>query len=133
MASTETTGLERELEALLDVEKFDPPEEFRKQALWNDPTVYEEAEADSQGWWAGQAEELLDWSEPWDRCSTTPTRRSTSGSWAARSTPPTTASTATSRPDAATGSRSTGAARRARSATSPTPTFTATCSSSPTR
>ena len=66
MASTDTTGLERELEALLDVEKFDPPEEFRKQALWSDPKVYEEAEADWQGWWARQAEELLDWAEPWD-------------------------------------------------------------------
>jgi acetyl-CoA synthetase len=66
MATTDTTQLERELEELLDVEVFEPPEEFREKALWNDPKVYEEAEADWQGWWARQAEELLDWSAPWD-------------------------------------------------------------------
>ena len=54
------------------------------------------------------------------RCSTGRTRRSPSGSWAASSTSPTTASTATWRPAAATASPSTGAGRRARSATSPT-------------
>ncbi|MDQ6914311.1 MAG: acetate--CoA ligase [Actinomycetota bacterium] len=59
--------LENELAELLEVERFDPPEEFRKQALWNDPKVYEEAAADPQGWWAKQAEELIDWFEPWDR------------------------------------------------------------------
>jgi acetyl-CoA synthetase len=66
MATTDTTQLERELEELLDVEVFEPPEGFREKALWNDPKVYEEAEADWQGWWARQAEELLDWSAPWD-------------------------------------------------------------------
>src|SRR5215207_4106422 len=66
MATTDTTRLERELVELLDVEAFEPPKEFRQQALWNDPKVYEEAEADWQGWWARQAEELLDWGEPWD-------------------------------------------------------------------
>jgi hypothetical protein len=44
----------------------------------HDP-VYEEADADYEGWWAEQAE-ALHWFEKWDRCSTTPTRRSTSGS-----------------------------------------------------
>ena len=66
MATEHGEELERELERLLEVETFDPPEEFRKQALWSDPKVYEEAEADWQGWWARQAEELLDWAEPWD-------------------------------------------------------------------
>jgi acetyl-CoA synthetase len=66
MATIDTTQLERELEELLDVEVFEPPEEFREKALWNDPEVYEEAEADWQGWWARQAEELLDWAEPWE-------------------------------------------------------------------
>src|SRR5205085_10483933 len=55
------------LAELLEVERFDPPEEFRKQALWNDSKVYEEAERDFQAWWARQAEELLDWFEPWDQ------------------------------------------------------------------
>src|SRR3954451_12495093 len=66
MATETGENLERELESLLEVEKFDPPDSFREKALWNDPKVYEEAEADWQGWWARQAEELLDWASPWD-------------------------------------------------------------------
>ncbi|MDX6650948.1 MAG: acetyl-CoA synthetase [Solirubrobacteraceae bacterium] len=66
MASPDTSRLERELEELLGVERFEPPEEFREQALWNDPKVYEEAEADWKGWWERQAQELLDWAQPWD-------------------------------------------------------------------
>src|SRR3954449_224427 len=54
-------GLERELEELLEVESFEPPEEFRTQALWSEPAVYEEAAADPEGWWTAQAKELLDW------------------------------------------------------------------------
>jgi acetyl-CoA synthetase len=57
-------GLEREPEELLAVEKFEPPAEFRERALWNDPKVYEEAAADSEGWWLAQARELLDWETP---------------------------------------------------------------------
>jgi acetyl-CoA synthetase len=69
MATKQATGesLERELEALLEVERFDPPDEFREKALWSDPTVYDEAAKDPQAWWAKQAEELLDWFEPWDQ------------------------------------------------------------------
>src|SRR4051794_41929958 len=59
--TTSTQSLEQELEALLDQETFEPPEEFRERALWNDPKVYDEANADPQAWWAGQAKELLDW------------------------------------------------------------------------
>jgi acetyl-CoA synthetase len=59
-------SLEQELEALLDVERFEPPAEFRRQALLQDPGVYEEAGRDPQAWWARQAEELLDWSQKWD-------------------------------------------------------------------
>ncbi|MDX6699632.1 MAG: acetyl-CoA synthetase [Solirubrobacteraceae bacterium] len=66
MAGPDTSRLEGELEELLDQERFPPPEEFREKALWNDPKVYEEAERDWQGWWARQAEELLDWAQPWD-------------------------------------------------------------------
>jgi acetyl-CoA synthetase len=54
-------GLERELEELLEVEKFEPPEEFRADALWSDATVYGEAAADPEAWWMEQAKELLDW------------------------------------------------------------------------
>ncbi|HMI81621.1 MAG TPA: acetate--CoA ligase, partial [Solirubrobacterales bacterium] len=53
--------LERELEELLAVERFEPPEEFRARASWSDPKVYEEAAADPEAWWTAQAKELLDW------------------------------------------------------------------------
>jgi acetyl-CoA synthetase len=64
--TTETpTGeaLERKLSELLEVERFEPPEEFRERALLKDPSVYEEAERDWKGWWSRQATELLDWFE----------------------------------------------------------------------
>ena len=54
-------GLERELEQMLAVEKFEPPTEFRERALWSDPRVYDEAVADPEAWWLQQATELLDW------------------------------------------------------------------------
>ncbi len=53
--------LERELTALLEVERFAPSAEFRERALWSDPAVYEEAAADPEAWWLRQARELLDW------------------------------------------------------------------------
>ena len=56
--------LEDKLEAMLEIEKFDPPEEFRKQALLSDPSVYEEAERDWQGWWLKQAKDLHWFKEP---------------------------------------------------------------------
>src|SRR4029077_8279437 len=55
------TNLERELESMLEIEKFEPPEEFRSQATWSDPKVYEEAAADPEAWWREQAKDLLDW------------------------------------------------------------------------
>jgi acetyl-CoA synthetase len=69
MADTATTGageetLESKLEEMLDTEKFDPPEEFVKQALLSDESVYEEAEEDWQGWWLKQAKELHWFKEP---------------------------------------------------------------------
>jgi acetyl-CoA synthetase len=68
MADTAITGsdLEQELQELQEVETFEPPEEFKRDALWNDPAVYEEARKDPEGWWAKQAE-LLDWFEKWDQ------------------------------------------------------------------
>ena len=53
--------LEQHLEAMLGVEKFDPPEDFRANALWSDPEVYGAAAADPEAWWLAQAKELLDW------------------------------------------------------------------------
>ena len=69
MADTVTTPagdgtLEAKLESMLDIEKFEPPEEFRKSALLNDPSIYEEADRDWQGWWAQQAKELHWFKEP---------------------------------------------------------------------
>jgi acetyl-CoA synthetase len=61
-----TEALDRELAGLLDVERFEPPEEFSHQALLNDPEVYERAAADPEGWWAEQAHQL-DWFEPWEQ------------------------------------------------------------------
>ena len=55
------TDLERELEAMLEIETFEPPEEFRHAALLRDPQVYEEAAGDPVAWWTRQAKELLDW------------------------------------------------------------------------
>jgi acetyl-CoA synthetase len=68
MADTTTTGsdLERELQELQEVEKFPPPEDFKRHALWNDPAVYEEASKDPEAWWAKQAE-ALHWFEKWDQ------------------------------------------------------------------
>jgi len=57
-------GLEEQLSALLEVERFEPPAEFAERALWSDPAVYEEAAADPEAWWQRQATELLDWIEP---------------------------------------------------------------------
>jgi acetyl-CoA synthetase len=61
--ATEVTAesVERQLEALLDVERFPPPEDFRRTALVTDDSLYEEAERDLEGFWARQADELIDW------------------------------------------------------------------------
>ncbi|MEE8603269.1 acetate--CoA ligase [Euzebya tangerina] len=44
---------------------FPPTEAFAAQANLSDPAVYEEADADFEGWWAGHAEKLR-WMKPWD-------------------------------------------------------------------
>jgi len=68
MATQETTqALEQELERLLDQETFEPPEDFAQNALWNDPGIYEKANADPQGWWAEQAQDLHWFKEPSER------------------------------------------------------------------
>jgi acetyl-CoA synthetase len=58
-----TEDLEKRLEALLDIEKFPPPEDFRARTLVTDESMYEEAERDLEGFWSRQADELLDWAE----------------------------------------------------------------------
>src|SRR5688500_16160271 len=58
--------LDQELGRLLDQESFPPSDEFRERAVYSDPSVYDEAEADPEGFWAQQAE-ALDWFERWDQ------------------------------------------------------------------
>ncbi len=63
--ATEEKTLEQTLEQLLDVETFDPPEDFAGQALITGETIHEEAEADFEAFWERQAE-ALDWAQRWD-------------------------------------------------------------------
>jgi acetyl-CoA synthetase len=58
-------ALDRELAGLLEVERFEPPGQFRQQALLDDPAVYEQAASDPQAWWVSQAEQLH-WFRKWD-------------------------------------------------------------------
>ena len=56
---------ELDLEVLLkEEERFAPPPEFVEQANFSDPSVYDEAERDFEGWWESWAKKL-DWFEPW--------------------------------------------------------------------
>ena len=43
---------------------FSPPAAFTEQATISDPAVYEQAEADVEGWWASHAERLR-WTKRW--------------------------------------------------------------------
>jgi acetyl-CoA synthetase len=49
----------------LEERRFPPSEEFKKDALVVDASLYDEAERDYQGFWAHQAAFLLDWSQEW--------------------------------------------------------------------
>jgi len=60
-----STTLEQDLEQLLEVETFDPPDDFAEQALITDESIYEEAESDFKAFWEQQAE-ALDWETKWD-------------------------------------------------------------------
>jgi acetyl-CoA synthetase len=44
---------------------FPPPTEFKQRAQIVDAEIYDEANVDFEGFWARQAEDLLDWYEPW--------------------------------------------------------------------
>jgi acetyl-CoA synthetase len=62
MATREgSSSLEGQLSELLEVESFEPPEEFRSRALLSDPAIYEQAAADPEAWWLEQSKQLLDW------------------------------------------------------------------------
>jgi acetyl-CoA synthetase len=48
------------------VRTYEPPEEFAAQANVSDPSIYEKAERDFEGFWAEQARQLH-WFEEWDQ------------------------------------------------------------------
>jgi len=59
------TGVTGAIEGLLiETRRFPPPPEFAAQANINDPSVYERARRDPEGFWASIAHEL-EWDEPW--------------------------------------------------------------------
>ena len=63
---SDTPEAREDLEVLLrDEDRFAPPEEFVEQAEFSDPSVYDEADRDPEGWWERWAREL-DWFEPWE-------------------------------------------------------------------
>src|SRR5947209_11076214 len=69
MADTATTSaggqtLEAKLGSMLEIERFDPPEGFRSDALLSDESVYESAEGDWKSWWLEQAKGLHWFKEP---------------------------------------------------------------------
>ena len=53
-------------EEVTEVRTYPPPENFAAQANVNDPSVYERAEQDPEGFWADFARELR-WFKEWDR------------------------------------------------------------------
>jgi acetyl-CoA synthetase len=65
MAGTQE-DLSARLEELSKVERFEPPEEFRENAVVREPGVYEEAAKDRLAWWEKQADRL-EWFERWDK------------------------------------------------------------------
>jgi acetyl-CoA synthetase len=64
--ATHPQDLNQRLEELGEVERFDPPEEFRAHALITDESEHEAAARDPEGWWAQQAR-ALHWFREWDR------------------------------------------------------------------
>ncbi|MCH2101115.1 MAG: acetate--CoA ligase [Planctomycetes bacterium] len=47
---------------------FAPPQDFVAQANTSDPTIYEQADANPETWWASWAEKL-EWMKPWEQIS----------------------------------------------------------------
>jgi acetyl-CoA synthetase len=55
------------IESLLAEDRsFPPPAQFKQQALITDAEIYDEGNADYEGFWARQAADLLDWYREWD-------------------------------------------------------------------
>ncbi|ADG05394.1 AMP-binding protein [Kyrpidia tusciae] len=58
---------QEEFDSLLkETRRFEPSEEFRNQANFRDPTVYDRARQDPEGYWAEQARHL-DWMAPFTK------------------------------------------------------------------
>src|SRR5438552_6108314 len=71
MATTESAAGQGpssgQIAALLQEDRRYPPSpEFKAQANWNDPEVYQRAEADPEAFWAEQAQ-AISWFKPWDK------------------------------------------------------------------
>jgi acetyl-CoA synthetase len=64
MSDTTHTDLEQELGALLEQERFDPPDDFVRDALITDLSVHEDAAKDPVAWWLQQAKALQWFKEP---------------------------------------------------------------------
>ena len=55
------------IDALLSEDRvFEPPGEFATRALWNDPSVYDEAARDPEAFWEQRARDL-DWVQDWQQ------------------------------------------------------------------
>jgi acetyl-CoA synthetase len=60
-------AVEQTIEALLEERRtFEPPRDFSQSANARDPSIYEQAESDPDGWWESQADRL-EWFERWDK------------------------------------------------------------------
>ena len=67
MAGMTEGNQHQSIEALsVEHRMFPPPAEFAASALASDRAMYDEAAADHEGFWARQASELVEWSQPWD-------------------------------------------------------------------
>ena len=67
MADDHSTDALRHIDALLEERRtIEPPEAFSAGALVSDPSIYDRAEADPEGFWAEEASRLR-WSKPWDQ------------------------------------------------------------------
>jgi acetyl-CoA synthetase len=64
--ATEGQTLEQQLGALLEQERFEPPEAFAREAVVTDAGIFERADQDPEGFWSEQAE-ALHWHEHWDQ------------------------------------------------------------------
>src|SRR5687768_144776 len=58
---------QKNIENLLEeLRTFEPPDVFRANAVVRDPSIYDDAGADVEAFWAKQATEHVSWFKPWD-------------------------------------------------------------------